>query len=211
MSQLERQYEEMEEYGRQIEEELRNAEGTAQEDRFMQSWLQLVNERNGLVRKISEQSLRVKELELEDRQYEIDKELNELFAIPEERQTEYQIDRFEDLFQQKLALVEERDELVIQIDEERKREQEEDVYANNLLLEMRRDSSASRTSAGSDDTSNDMKRVSSSSNVRYHKRSETIEEEDNAFVESAEQQVEAVSLRDKTKRSRIKSWLGFAK
>ena len=29
-----------------------------QEDRFMQSWLQLVNERNGLVRKITELSLR---------------------------------------------------------------------------------------------------------------------------------------------------------
>ena len=39
----------------------------------------------------------------------------------EEEQTECQKERFETLFQQKLALVEERDELVLQIDEERKR------------------------------------------------------------------------------------------
>ena len=44
----------------------------------MKSWLGLVNERNGLVRKTSELSLRMKELELEDRQYEIDKKLSAL-------------------------------------------------------------------------------------------------------------------------------------
>ena len=42
-------------------------------------------------------------------------------CFAEDRQTEIQKDKFEELFQRKLALVEERDELVIQIDEERKR------------------------------------------------------------------------------------------
>ena len=41
----------------------------------MKFWLGLVNERNGLVRKTSELSLKMKELGLEDRQYEIDKKL----------------------------------------------------------------------------------------------------------------------------------------
>ena len=48
----------------------------------MKSWLSLVNERNGLVRKTSELSLRMKELELEDRQYEIDKKLCVLISLP---------------------------------------------------------------------------------------------------------------------------------
>lgn len=48
----------------------------------MKSWLGLVNERNGLVRKTSELSLRMKELELEDRQYEIDKKLSALSNVP---------------------------------------------------------------------------------------------------------------------------------
>ena len=47
----------------------------------MKSWLGLVNERNGLVRKTSELSLRMKELELEDRQYEVDKKLNALCSL----------------------------------------------------------------------------------------------------------------------------------
>ncbi len=49
-----------------------------QEETLMKSWLGLVNERNGLVRKTSELSLRMKELELEDRQYEVDKKLSAL-------------------------------------------------------------------------------------------------------------------------------------
>ncbi len=54
----------------------------SQEESLMKSWLSLVNERNGLVRKTSELSLRMKELELEDRQYEIDKKLSMLSSIP---------------------------------------------------------------------------------------------------------------------------------
>ena len=53
-----------------------------QEENLMKSWLSLVNERNGLVRKTSELSLRMKELELEDRQYEIDKKLSVLSNLP---------------------------------------------------------------------------------------------------------------------------------
>ena len=44
-----------------------------------------------------------------------------MYAFSEEKQTAVQKERFEELFQAKIALVEERDELVIQIDEERKR------------------------------------------------------------------------------------------
>ena len=79
MSQLERQYDELEEVGRNIENALRDADDGetmsslwavcsicmlpfcfvgAQEDQLMKSWLSLVNERNGLVRKTAELSLK---------------------------------------------------------------------------------------------------------------------------------------------------------
>jgi hypothetical protein len=214
MSQLERQYEEMEDYGRDIEQQLRDVEGTEQEERFMQKWLQLVNERNGLVRKITELSLRFKELELEDRQYEVDKELNELFTIPEEKQTAVEKERFEELFQAKIALVEERDELVIQIDEERKREQEEDASTQNVFegyRDYRRSSVASRASAFEEKSPNTIRRIGSAPNVRYHKESDAIAEVDGELNEGAEQ-VEKVLLRDNArKKSRIKSLFGYSK
>ena len=43
----------------------------------MKAWLNLVAERNSLVRRTSELSMQMKILELEDRQYEIEKELRD--------------------------------------------------------------------------------------------------------------------------------------
>ena len=48
-----------------------------QEDNFM-VWLNLVAERNSLVRHTSELSLQMKTLELEDRQMEIEKDIRNL-------------------------------------------------------------------------------------------------------------------------------------
>ena len=78
MSQLERQYDELEEVGRDIENALRESEDcklliisaglvcfihlsilvAVNEDHLMKSWIGLVNERNGLVRKTAELSLK---------------------------------------------------------------------------------------------------------------------------------------------------------
>ena len=43
----------------------------------MKAWLNLVAERNSLVRRTSELSMQMKILELEDRQYEIEKDLRD--------------------------------------------------------------------------------------------------------------------------------------
>ena len=44
----------------------------------MKAWLNLVKERNALVRRTGELSLQMKVLELEDRQFEIEKELRDM-------------------------------------------------------------------------------------------------------------------------------------
>ena len=49
-----------------------------QEDAFMKAWLNLIAERNVLVRRTQELSLQMKALELEDRQYELEKTIREL-------------------------------------------------------------------------------------------------------------------------------------
>ena len=127
----------------------------------MKSWLNLVNERNGLVRKTAELSLSyvetgteeaaekelsflpspslpplppslpslpplppsphsIKELELEDRQYDVDKELNDLGSATA-KLTQQEMARFDELCELKIKIVEERNEIVIQTEEERQR------------------------------------------------------------------------------------------
>jgi hypothetical protein len=78
MSQIELQYEELEEIAREVEQNLRDAEGTMQEETFMKAWLNLVSERNSLVRKTSELSMSMKALELEDKKCELEKEMRDI-------------------------------------------------------------------------------------------------------------------------------------
>jgi len=49
---------------------------------LQKSWLIVVNERNSVVRKTSELSYKMKEMELKERQYEIDKKLSALSNLP---------------------------------------------------------------------------------------------------------------------------------
>ena len=48
----------------------------------MQQWLDLVHERNILIRQTNDLSQRMKDLEIEDQLYEIESELRELDQIP---------------------------------------------------------------------------------------------------------------------------------
>lgn len=193
MSQLDRQYEELEEVGREIEQALRDTDDTSQGDNFMKSWLNLVNERNGLVRKTAELSLKMKELELEDRQYEVDKELNELSSIPDYELTDEERRRFEELCEQKIKIVEERNDLVMQTEEERKRELEEDDRTSEMFDKRFGDRRLSALSTASAPPS------TSDYSPRIRRASEP----------APEAQVEAILKKDSKRKSRVKSWLGF--
>ena len=61
----------------------------------------------------------MKELELEDRQYEVDKELGDLSTIGQ--LTKAEMKRFDELCELKVKIVEERNEIVMQTEDERMR------------------------------------------------------------------------------------------
>ena len=52
------------------------------DSQLMQQWLDLVHERNILIRRTNNLSQRMKDLEIEDQLYEIERELRELDQIP---------------------------------------------------------------------------------------------------------------------------------
>ena len=56
-----------------------------------------------------------------------------LFMIPDHEMTKAEQKRFEELCELKLKVVEERNEIVMQTEEERVRELEEDVTTNTML------------------------------------------------------------------------------
>ena len=61
----------------------------------------------------------MKELELEDRQYEVDKELGDLSTVGQ--LTKAEMRRFDELCELKVKIVEERNEIVMQTEDERMR------------------------------------------------------------------------------------------
>ena len=67
------------------------------------------------------QTHRMKELELEDRQYDVDKELGDLTSVPHGHLTKAELGRFEELCEAKVKIVEERNEIVMQTEDERQR------------------------------------------------------------------------------------------
>ena len=97
----------------------------------MKAWLNLVKERNTLVRRTGELSLQMKILELEDRQFEIEKELRDMpvtgmcFSMwalctcvwPPDDPDE--ADEFQALLQELVLVVDERDSIVQQVEMDR--------------------------------------------------------------------------------------------
>ena len=84
----------------------------------MKAWLNLVSERNALVRRTADLSLQMKLFGLEDRQYELQKEMREL----QEKETEEEEGpdpHFESLLEELVDVVQERDQIIQQVESDR--------------------------------------------------------------------------------------------
>lgn len=84
----------------------------------MKAWLNLVSERNSLVRRTADLSMQMKILELEDRQCEIQKEMRELQDNPNETCDDSLFDK---LLQELVDIVHEKDTIIQQVDMDRLR------------------------------------------------------------------------------------------
>ena len=96
-----------------------------QEDNFMRAWLNLVSERNALVRRTADLSLQMKLFELEDRQYELQKEMRDM-QENEDGLEETSNPQFDKLLDELVDVVHERDQIIQQIDIDRIRLGEEE-------------------------------------------------------------------------------------
>ncbi|XP_042604652.1 protein-methionine sulfoxide oxidase mical3b-like isoform X4 [Cyprinus carpio] len=108
--------------------------GKKDDPSLMHQWFKLVQEKNALVRYESELMIFARELELEDRQSRLQQELRERMAVDDHLKGEDELVEERRILSEMLDVVEQRDALVVLLEEQRVREKEEDSDLEAVML-----------------------------------------------------------------------------
>lgn len=98
-------------------------------------WFSAAQDKNATVRRETELSFKVRELELAEKYSELEKKLRELTEKDENTKTEYDKSKEKELLQEMLEVVEKREQLISDVEDTKKRYVEED----KLLEKERRE------------------------------------------------------------------------
>uniref|UniRef100_A0A8C1Y6J2 F-actin monooxygenase n=1 Tax=Cyprinus carpio TaxID=7962 RepID=A0A8C1Y6J2_CYPCA len=136
LEQVEVKQRQLEEKGVAVEKALRGEAGMGKKDdpSLMHQWFKLVQEKNALVRYESELMIFARELELEDRQSRLQQELRERMAVDDHLKGEDELVEERRILSEMLDVVEQRDALVVLLEEQRVREKEEDSDLEAVML-----------------------------------------------------------------------------
>ncbi|CAJ1053816.1 MICAL-like protein 1 isoform X1 [Xyrichtys novacula] len=133
MGQLEKQLDELEQRGVELEKKLRDNPNDEDEERLLVDWFTLIHEKHLLVRREAELVYTAKQQNLEERQADVEYELRCLLNKPEKDWTEEDKSREQELMSELVTIIEQRNQIVNNMDQDRQREEEEDKLMEAML------------------------------------------------------------------------------
>ncbi|KAK2815719.1 hypothetical protein Q5P01_026186 [Channa striata] len=133
MSQLETHLDELEQRGVELEKKLRDNPNDEDEERLLVDWFTLIHEKHLLVRREAELVYTAKQQNLEERQADVEYELRCLLNKPEKDWTEEDKNREQELMAELVTIIEQRNQIVNNMDQDRQREEEEDKLMEAML------------------------------------------------------------------------------
>ncbi|XP_039621533.1 MICAL-like protein 1 isoform X1 [Polypterus senegalus] len=133
MDQIEHQLDELEHRGVELEQKLRCCDNEEEEESLLVDWFKLIHEKHLLVRRESELVYTAKQQNLEERQADVEYELRCLLNKPEKDWTDDDRTREQELMQELVTIIEQRNAIVNCLDEDRQREEEEDKMLEDLI------------------------------------------------------------------------------
>ncbi|XP_037102942.1 MICAL-like protein 1 isoform X2 [Syngnathus acus] len=133
MSQLEIRLDELELRGVELEKKLRDNPNDEDEEHLLVDWFTLIHEKHQLVRREAELVYTAKQQNLEERQADVEYELRCLLNKPEKEWTEEDKSREQQLMAELVTIIEQRNQIVNSMDQDRQREEEEDKFMEAVL------------------------------------------------------------------------------
>ncbi|KAL6110529.1 micall1 [Pungitius sinensis] len=133
MGQLEKQLDELEQKGVELEKKLRDDPNDEDEEHLLVDWFTLIHEKHLLVRREAELVYTAKQQNLEERQADVEYELRCLLNKPEKDWTEEDKSREQELMAELVTIIEQRNQIVNNMDQDRQREEEEDKLMEAML------------------------------------------------------------------------------
>nr|XP_020480582.1 MICAL-like protein 1 isoform X2 [Monopterus albus] len=118
----------LEQRGVELERNLRECKNDEDEEQMLEGWFTLVHERHTLVRRHTALVYLIKQQRLEERQADVEYKLRCILNKPECNWTQEDRGREQQLMDELVAIIDQRNQIISSLDQDRQREQEKDLH-----------------------------------------------------------------------------------
>ncbi|KAM8724088.1 MICAL-like protein 1 isoform 2-T2 [Acanthopagrus schlegelii] len=133
MRELNKHLEAIEQRGVELERNLRDCKNDKEEEQMLMEWFSLIHEKQVLVRRDTELVFLTKQQKLEERQADVEYELRCLLNKPESDWSQKDRDQEQQHMDELVAVIEQRNQIISSLDQDRQREREEDMLLEAMM------------------------------------------------------------------------------